>query len=135
MNIFLSYGTKIVILALIAYSIAILTEQKTHRVSNRVLIFITLGIILDITATVFMIMGSGNTLFTLHGFIGYSSLSAMLVDTVFIWNHRLKSGATEKVSKRLHLYSRYAYIWWIIAFITSGLLVLFQFCDSKPKFV
>jgi len=124
MNIFISYGTKIVVLALIAYSIAILTEQKTHRVSNRVLIFITLGIILDITATAFMILGSGNTPFTLHGFIGYSSLGAMLIDTVLIWGHRLKTGATEKVSKRLHLYSRYAYIWWIIAFITGGLLVM-----------
>jgi hypothetical protein len=126
MNIFLSYGTKIVVLALIAYSIAILTEQKTHRVSNRVLLFITLGIILDITATVFMILGSGNTPFTVHGFIGYSSLAAMLVDTVLIWNHRLKSGPEENVTKRLHLYSRYAYIWWIIAFITGGLLVLFK---------
>jgi EamA domain-containing membrane protein RarD len=126
MNIFLSYGTKIVILALIAYSIAVLTEQKTHRVSNRVLIFITSGIILDITATVFMILGSSNTPFTLHGFIGYSSLTAMLVDTVLIWKHRLESGSEETVSKGLHLYSRYAYIWWILAFITGGLLVLFK---------
>jgi hypothetical protein len=126
MNIFLSYGTKIVVLALIAYSIAIISEQKTHRVSNRVLLFITLGIILDITATAFMILGSGNTPFTLHGFIGYSSLAAMLVDTILIWNHRLKSGALADVSKRLHLYSRYAYIWWVLAFITGGLLVLFK---------
>jgi EamA domain-containing membrane protein RarD len=126
MNIFLSYGTKIVILALIAYSIAILTEQKIHRVSNRVLIFITAGIILDITATVFMIIGSSNTPFTLHGFIGYSSLAAMLVDTVLIWNHRLKSGKEQTVAKSLHLYSRYAYIWWIIAFITGGTLVLLK---------
>ena len=126
MNIFLSYGTKIVVLALIAYSIAVLTEQKTHRVSNRVLLFITSGIILDITATVFMILGSGNTPFTLHGFIGYSSLAAMLVDTVLIWKHRLHSGSEEKVSKGLHLYSRYAYIWWILAFITGGLLVLLK---------
>jgi EamA domain-containing membrane protein RarD len=126
MNIFLSYGTKIVVLALIAYSIAVLTEQKTHRVSNRVLIFITLGIILDITATVFMILGSGNTPFTLHGFIGYSSLAAMLVDTVLIWHHHFKSGPEENVTKGLHLYSRYAYIWWILAFITGGLLVLLK---------
>jgi EamA domain-containing membrane protein RarD len=126
MNIFISYGTKIVVLALIAYSIAIFTEQKTHRVSNRVIIFITLGIILDITATAFMIMGSGNTPFTLHGFIGYSSLTAMFIDTVLIWSHRLKSSTVEKVSKRLHLYSRYAYIWWIIAFITGGLLVILK---------
>ena len=126
MNIFISYGTKIVVLALIAYSIAILTEQKTHRVSNRVLIFLTLGIILDIAATTFMILGSGNTPFTLHGVIGYSSLGAMLIDTVLIWKHRLNSGATGEVPKPLHLYSRYAYIWWIIAFITGGLLVMFK---------
>ena len=126
MNIFLSYGTKIVILALIAYSIAILTEQKIHRVSNRVIIFITAGIILDITATVFMIIGSSNTPFTLHGFIGYSSLAAMLIDTVFIWKHRLTFGHEESVPRSLHLYSRYAYIWWIIAFITGGLLVVFK---------
>jgi hypothetical protein len=126
MNIFLSYGTKIVILALIAYSIAILTEQKIHRVSNRVIIFLTAGIILDITATIFMIIGSSNTPFTLHGFIGYSSLAAMLVDTALIWNHRLKSGKEKTVPKSLHLYSRYAYIWWIIAFITGGTLVLLK---------
>ena len=126
MNIFLSYGTKIVILALIAYSIAILTEQKIHRVSNRVIIFITAGIILDITATVFMIIGSSNTPFTLHGFIGYSSLAAMLVDTVFIWKHRLTFGREESVPRSLHLYSRYAYIWWIVAFITGGLLVVLK---------
>ena len=126
MNIFLSYGTKIVILALIAYSVAILTEQKIHRVSNRVLIFLTLGIVLDVIATTFMILGSGNTPFTLHGFIGYSSLGAMLIDTVLIWRHRLASSAEEDVPKRLHLYSRYAYIWWIIAFITGGLLVMLK---------
>jgi EamA domain-containing membrane protein RarD len=126
MNIFLSYGTKIVIFALIAYSIAIITEQRKHRVSNSVLIFITSGIILDITATVLMIIGSSNTPFTLHGFIGYSSLAAMLVDTVLIWKHRFTTGQEETVPKSLHLYSRYAYSWWVIAFITGGLLVLFK---------
>lgn len=126
MNIFLAYGTKIVILALIAYSVAILTEQKIHRVSNLVLSFLTLGIILDVVATVFMILGSGNTPFTLHGFIGYSSLTAMLIDTVLIWRHRLKTDATTEVDSRLHHYSRYAYIWWVLAFITGGLLVVFK---------
>lgn len=126
MNIFLAYGTKIVIFALIAYSIAILTEQKTHHLSNVVLSFLTLGIVLDVVATTFMILGSGNTPFTLHGFIGYSSLTAMLIDTVLIWRHRLKTDAQTKVDSRLHLYSRYAYIWWIIAFITGGLLVIFK---------
>lgn len=126
MNILLVYGTRIVILALIAYSIAIITEQKIQRVSNSVLWFMTLGIILDVTATVFMIKGSGNSAFTLHGFLGYSSLTGMLIDTILIWRHRLSTDASTQVPRKLHLYSRYAYIWWILAFITGGALVLFK---------
>ena len=126
MNILLVYGTRIVLLALIAYSIAIITEQKTHRISNTVLWFITAGIILDVTATIFMIKGSSNPAFTLHGLLGYSSLAGMLIDTVLIWRHRLLTSATSEVPKTLHLYSRYAYIWWILAFITGGALVLLK---------
>ena len=126
MNILLIYGTRIVILALIAYSISIITEQRTHRVSNIVLGFLTAGIILDITATIFMIKGSSNPAFTLHGLLGYSSLTGMLIDTILIWKHRLSTNASTEVPRKLHLYSRYAFIWWILAFITGGALVLFK---------
>jgi hypothetical protein len=47
----------------------------------------------------------------------------MLADTVILWKHYLKRGAGENVSSRVHLYSLVAYIWWIIAFVTGGLLV------------
>jgi hypothetical protein len=126
MNILLQYGTRIVVLALIAYSVAIFTEQRRKRVSNTVVAFITIGIILDITATAFMIAGSSNTPFTLHGFLGYSSLLGMLIDTVLIWRHRVTAGTRIEVPARLHFYSRYAYIWWVFAFITGGALVLFK---------
>lgn len=126
MNVLLQYGTKIVVLALISYSIAIITEQRRRLVTNTVVVFISAGIILDITATAFMIAGSGNTPFTLHGFLGYSSLLGMLIDTVLIWRHRVLVGTKKEVPVRLHLYSRYAYIWWVLAFITGGALVLFK---------
>ena len=126
MNALLVAGTRIVILALIAYSIAIITEQRKHKVSNIVTTFITLGIIFDIIATAFMISGSSNSPFTLHGILGYSSLAGMLVDTVLIWRHRIQNGKETEVPAWLHKYSRYAYIWWILAFITGGLLVLFK---------
>jgi hypothetical protein len=108
MNLYIFCGTKILVFALIAYSVAIITEQKIHRISNRVLFFITLGIMLDVTdvtATTFMIIGSENTPFTLHRIIGYLSLAAMLIDTVMIWRHRLKSGVVVALSESLHLYS------------------------------
>jgi len=73
-----------------------------------------------------MISGSSNTPFTLHGFLGYSSLAGMLIDTVLIWRHHVQNGPAAAVPKNLHLYSRYAYIWWILAFITGGALVLFK---------
>lgn len=126
MNILLTIGTRVVIIALVAYTIAIITEQKNHKINNKVLSFISIGIVLDITATVFMIAGSENSPFTPHGILGYSSLAAMLVDAILLWKYRLKNGAKTIVSSRLHLYTRYAFSWWILAFITGALLVVFK---------
>ena len=123
MNPILMAGTTIVIFALISYSIAILTEQRKQAVSRLVLVFLTTGIILDVTATTCMIIGSEDSAFTLHGILGYSSLTGMLIDTFLIWRTRVKNGINALVPKGLHLYSRFAYIWWICAFITGGMLV------------
>ena len=126
MNALLVSGTRIVIIALLSYSIAIITEQRKRVVNNVVLVFISLGIVTDIVATAFMIAGSSNTPFTAHGILGYSSLAAMLIDTVLIWRHRIKNGNNAQVSAGLHAYSRYAYIWWVLAFITGAALVFFK---------
>jgi len=116
-------GTSIVFLALLFYSVGILTEQKHKRVLPRVLTFLTLGIIFDIIATAFMIAGSSKGLLTFHGILGYSALLAMLIDNILIWRLRFKNGIGVVVSYAVHTYSRYAYFWWVIAFITGGLLV------------
>jgi len=126
MNQLVMVGTLVVFLALTFYSIGIFTEQKHKKVLRRVITFLTLGIIADIIATGFMIAGSSKGLFTLHGIIGYSALLAMLIDNIFIWRLRLKNGIGADVPDVLHRYSRYAYIWWVIAFITGGLLVAFS---------
>jgi hypothetical protein len=126
MNLFLQLGTSIVVFALISYSIGIISEQRTSIISKRVIGFLTLGVILDITATIFMIIGSDKGGFTLHGIIGYSSLAAMLLDAIFMWIRIVKYGLNNKVPGSLHLYSRYAFLWWVLAFITGGLLVLFK---------
>ncbi|MCG6186547.1 hypothetical protein [Maribellus maritimus] len=126
MNLFLRFGTSIVILALLSYTVAIVTEQRKKRIDKTILIFLTLGVFLDITATAFMILGSSKGGFTLHGILGYSSLLAMFTDAVLIWRHKTKKGLHSLVPAKLHLYSRYAYLWWIIAFITGGLLVAFR---------
>jgi hypothetical protein len=115
-------GTIIVNLALISYSVGIITEQIKRRVTGRVLVFLSIGVLLDITATACMIIGSENSPFTPHGLLGYSSLTAMVIETALAWRHHVRYGDAE-VAPRLHLYSRLAYIWWLLAYITGALLV------------
>lgn len=124
MNPLLQMGTSIVVLALISYSIAIFTLQRKKILRRRILVFLTLGVALDITATIFMILGSSKSGFTLHGFIGYSSLLGMFIDAVLIWQLKIKKGSYCPIPNGIHKYSRYAYIWWVLAFITGGVLVL-----------
>ncbi len=116
-------GILIVNIALISYSIAIIIEQIKKIVSNLVLFFLTFGVILDITATICMIIGSTHTALSSHGIFGYSALLGMLVDCVFLWKQRLAFGQTTKVQKPLHLYSRFAYLWWLLAYVTGIIIV------------
>lgn len=126
MNTYSMIGAGIVIFALLSYSLSILTEQRSKLVTSFVLRFLTIGVVLDITATIFMIIGSTKSPFSLHGILGYSSLAAMLIDTILIWRFHLATKPGTIVPKRLHLYSRLAYTWWVIAFITGLMLVVFR---------
>ena len=116
-------GTIIVNLALICYTIGIVTEQRQRRVSRRVVSFLTAGVIFDLVATGCMIAGSSSGPFTAHGLLGFSSLAAMLVETGLAWRHRTRHGEAV-VPDWLHRYSRLAYGWWVVAYITGAFLVM-----------
>lgn len=116
-------GVIIVNLALVAYSIAIITEQRKKSVNGFILAILTIGVVFDITATICMIIGSANSFATLHGLLGYSALAVMTVDAVLLWKHWLTHRDTIQVGKTLNLYTRYAYAWWVIAYITGALIV------------
>ncbi len=120
------FAASIVTLALISYSIAILTEQRKKLVINRVLIFLTMGVVLDISATIMMIIVSENSPFTIHGILGYSSLTLMLIDAILLWRFRIRKGSETVVSRGVHLYSRVAYMWWVAAYITGTMLVMMK---------
>lgn len=116
-------GTIIVNLALAFYTIGIVIEQRTRQVSRTVVTFLTAGVIFDLVATGCMIAGSSSGPFTPHGLLGFSSLAAMLAETGLAWRHRLRQGDAE-VPSWLHRYSRLAYGWWIVAYITGAILVM-----------
>lgn len=126
MNPTLIAGTIIVTCALITYSVFIYTKQKQGVITRFVLAALTLGVSLDITATAVMIIGSTNVPFTAHGVLGYSALTAMLVDAILIWRHWQSNKKTEPISRNLHVYTWIAYSWWVVAYIVGGVLAAFS---------
>jgi hypothetical protein len=79
MNPVAKTGAIIVVCALASYGVAVFVEQRRRMVTPLVLLFLGLGVTLDVTATGFMIAGSSKGPFTLHGLLGYSSLAGMII--------------------------------------------------------
>ena len=119
----LMVGSTVVTLALIFYSIAIITEQRKKIVNNFILTFLVIGVVFDICATAMMVIGSSQSGITIHGLLGYSALAVMLIDAILLVRLKSKEGDGVEVPKSLHLYSRIAYSWWVVAFITGTVLV------------
>jgi hypothetical protein len=119
----LMIGITIVFFALASYTIAIISEIKNHRPNFQLRIFLTVGIILDISATTFMILGSRNFPFTFHGILGYSALLMMAIDTILMWR-RFHSHPEERLPPPLHRYSLVAYSWWVCAFLAGIIITL-----------
>jgi hypothetical protein len=118
----LAAAVVVVQLALISYSVGVVQLQRRRRASPGVLGFLTAGVAFDVAATTCMILGTERGPFTLHGILGYTALAAMLVDTLLVWRHRRRCGASS-VPRPLHLYSRAAYAWWVVAYVTGAALV------------
>jgi len=108
LNSTLIVAVTIVTFALIFYSIAVLIEQREGYISKWVLKFLTAGVLFDISSTLLMIMGSRKIPVTIHGFIGYSALTAMLIETILVWRFWRKKGGTP-VPRSLNIYTRLAY--------------------------
>jgi len=100
--------------------------QRFNLLIPSLLIFLTLGIFLDITAVGFMIMGADKSILSVHGLLGYSAMITMILDTFFIWRFYLKSGYDVEIPKNLITYTKYAYSWWVIAYLTGSILVIWK---------
>ncbi len=122
MNPTLVKAVAVVTCALLFYSAAVITEQRRSSISKGVLFLFSAGVSLDIASTVLMIIGSGNTPLTVHGVIGYSALLVMLMDTALIWRHWGSQRDKARVPRGLHLYTRLAFGWWVVAYIAGAII-------------
>jgi hypothetical protein len=118
----LMLASGIVTLALLFYSLSFFGFHRKKKLTRKILSFQTTGLFLDITATILMIIGSSKGPFTFHGILGYSSLSLMIIDTIFFWGRR----QSEEVPPWLQTFSKIAYTWWILAYITGGMIAMLR---------
>ena len=108
MNSLSIVGAFIITLALLSYGIGSIAIQRFKIVTPGVLIFITLGVFLDFLAVTLMIIGSSKGAFIL----------------IYYWYFR--HGFDSIISKSILEYSKIAYAWWLIAYITGSLLVIWK---------
>lgn len=126
MNFLAIIGAFVITLSLLSYGISTIAIQRFKQISWWILLFLTLGVILDFVAITFMVINSDRSAFTKHGILGYSALLTMLINMFLIWRFYLKNGMDSKVSNSVLLYSRLAYGWWLIAYITGSILVIWR---------
>lgn len=120
MNPTLMAGALTVTAALVAYSTAVFAQIRANRADDFMLGWLTAGVILDVTATGLMIAGSTNTPLTVHGMLGYSALTLMIVDTALLWKHRRNKGVRARVPGGLRRYSLAAYGWWVLVYVVGA---------------
>ena len=70
-------GAFIISFALLSYGVSSISIQRFRLITPSVLIALTLGVLLDITAVGFMIAGSGLLPISLHGFLGFVVMLTM----------------------------------------------------------
>jgi EamA domain-containing membrane protein RarD len=117
-------GVVFIHVAFVLYTIFIIKEHKYRRATKGVARFILAAVIFDVTATACMMIGAEETYFTLHGILGYTALTVMIIDAVFIWKHKLKYGAEVPFSDTLNRNTKLGYILWLVAF-TTGMLMAY----------
>lgn len=126
MNSLSIVGAFIMTLSLLAYGIGSISLSRFRIIGSIVLIFLSLGIVFDIAAIVLMVLGAKGTPFTLHGLLGYSAFLMMLSDTIWAWYLYFKHGIDSPINNKYHWFARFAYLWWVVAYLTGSLIVLWR---------
>lgn len=124
MSFIILTGVVLIHIAAVLYTIFIIKEFKYKRAVHGVTRFITAAVIFDIAATSCMMIGTTETYFTLHGILGYTALTIMVIDAILIWRHRARHGREVPFTRTLHRISLYGYMLWVAAFLSGEMVAL-----------
>lgn len=108
----------LVVIALVFYSLSVLTLQRKKQASPKILKFQALGLVLDCTGTLFMFNIRAGFSWSVHAFI---SLLALLLMALEVWF--LKRYMNQEVPKWFLRFSKVSYAYWLLIFIFGSSLI------------
>lgn len=123
MNPIVLTGVVFITLALVVYTVAVILEQRSRRISAAALALFAIGVVADLVATGCMASVATRGLLSPHGALGVSALFAMIVAAVFAWRHRSRFG-NQEVPRWLHLYVRFVYLGWVAAYFVGASMAM-----------
>ena len=126
MQLIILMGVVLIHIAFILYTVFIIKETRHGRATRGVVGFITAAVMFDVSATLCMMIGTDEDYFTLHGILGYTALSVMVLDAIFIWRHKTRHGSEVPFSATLNRNSKLAYVLWIAAFATGEYIAIMK---------
>lgn len=124
MNFLAVVGAFVITISLLSYGIGCIAAVRFKIVTPGILVFLTLGVVLDFVAVTLMVINSEKSMFSMHGILGYSAMLTMLVNTFLVWRCYFKGGFDSVISHPVIIYTKIAYAWWLIAYITGSILVI-----------
>jgi len=127
MSSILIIGISLVQAALITYTATFIIAYRKKNISKLFLNTLSFSVLFYITATIFIISGSSKGFLTLHGLIGYTSLGMIIIKTVQFYLFTKKIGYTQAFSKKQLATFTFIYIYWVLAYITGAVLILFRY--------
>ncbi|QIA08408.1 hypothetical protein [Draconibacterium halophilum] len=126
MNPLAIIGAFVITLSFLAYGIASISLVRFRIIGRIVLLFLTMGVLLDLIAISLMILGSKGNPFTLHGFLGALAFFVMLIGAVWCWKIYFSFGRDCRAGKNHIIYTKAAYLFWVVAYFTGSLIVIWR---------
>ena len=110
------YLESLFIIALILYTISIMSHYKKGQFESWMLKTFGFGLLADISGTIFLcVFASHGWQWTLHSISGLLALIIMSIH--FAWAYLAFND--DKYEKIFHKYSIYAWVLWLIAFVSG----------------
>lgn len=114
----------IMTLAFLAFGVGSVTLERFKIIGTLVLVSFSLGFLFNATAILLMIILLPDSLLSTNGLIMFCSFSIMLVDTIWAWAVYLKRGIDSRVSRAMVLYTKIAFLVWVLNYLWGIVLLI-----------